>query len=285
MLMYRLVLLLLFLLSVKGFDVDSSDTAIQVLGQSGKVKITRQNSTITMDFDSMYEKDSLDKIVGMQGSLQNKHGINSFATQNFVFGNKEDVVFQGISMVSFTFESPINTVGTLKVRVFISKSNGTIKNGNETYEIVEGDVKWNIEVPVWNFLAETEFLELNIIIKTLNDDEKVTQNGDKFTIGTMDLSTSNNVLIDNVLQPMPNGFPKLSIQGNKQIFTFKFPKFATSMIYDPIFSNATPSENTTTEGLSLLAIILIIAGSVLLVGAAVFAIFSMRSNNYIRVNT
>jgi len=285
MLMYRLVLLLLFLLSVKGFDVDSSDTAIQVLGQSGKVKITRQNSTITMDFDSMYEKDSLDKIVGMQGSLQNKHGINSFATQNFVFGNKEDVVFQGISMVSFTFESPINTVGTLKVRVFISKSNGTIKNGNETYAIVEGDVKWNIEVPVWNFLAETEFLELNIIIKTLNDDEKVTQNGDKFTIGTMDLSTSNNVLIDNVLQPMPNGFPKLSIQGNKQIFTFKFPKFATSMIYDPIFSNATPSENTTTEGLSLLAIILIIAGSVLLVGAAVFAIFSMRSNNYIRLNT
>lgn len=283
--MYRLVLLLLFLLSVKGFDVDSSDTAIQVLGQSGKVKITRQNSTITMDFDSMYEKDSLDKIVGMQGSLQNKHGINSFATQNFVFGNKEDVVFQGISMVSFTFESPINTVGTLKVRVFISKSNGTIKNGNETYAIVEGDVKWNIEVPVWNFLAETEFLELNIIIKTLNDDEKVTQNGDKFTIGTMDLSTSNNVLIDNVLQPMPNGFPKLSIQGNKQIFTFKFPKFATSMIYDPIFSNATPSENTTTEGLSLLAIILIIAGSVLLVGAAVFAIFSMRSNNYIRLNT
>ena len=283
--MYRLVLLLLFLLSVKGFDVDSSDTAIQVLGQSGKVKITRQNSTITMDFDSMYEKDSLDKIVGMQGSLQNKHGINSFATQNFVFGNKEDVVFQGISMVSFTFESPINTVGTLKVRVFISKSNGTIKNGNETYAIVEGDVKWNIEVPVWNFLAETEFLELNIIIKTINDDEKVTQNGDKFTIGTMDLSTSNNVLIDNVLQPMPNGFPKLSIQGNKQIFTFKFPKFATSMIYDPIFSNATPSENTTTEGLSLLAIILIIAGSVLLVGAAVFAIFSMRSNNYIRVNT
>ena len=285
MLMYRLVLLLLFLLSVKGFDVDSSDTAIQVLGQSGKVKITRQNSTITMDFDSMYEKDSLDKIVGMQGSLQNKHGINSFATQNFVFGNKEDVVFQGISMVSFTFESPINTVGTLKVRVFISKSNGTIKNGNETYEIVEGDVKWNIEILTWNFLAETEFLELNIIIKTLNDDEKVTQNGDKFTIGTMDLSTSNNVLIDNVLQPMPNGFPKLSIQGNKQIFTFKFPKFATSMIYDPIFSNATPSENTTTEGLSLLAIILIIAGSVLLVGAAVFAIFSMRSNNYIRVNT
>ena len=283
--MYRLVLLLLFLLSVKGFDVDSSDTAIQVLGQSGKVKITRQNSTITMDFDSMYEKDSLDKIVGMQGSLQNKHGINSFATQNFVFGNKEDVVFQGISMVSFTFESPINTVGTLKVRVFISKSNGTIKNGNETYEIVEGDVKWNIEILTWNFLAETEFLELNIIIKTLNDDEKVTQNGDKFTIGTMDLSTSNNVLIDNVLQPMPNGFPKLSIQGNKQIFTFKFPKFATSMIYDPIFSNATPSENTTTEGLSLLAIILIIAGSVLLVGAAVFAIFSMRSNNYIRVNT
>lgn len=283
--MYRLVLLLLFLLSVKGFDVDSSDTAIQVLGQSGKVKITRQNSTITMDFDSMYEKDSLDKIVGMQGSLQNKHGINSFATQNFVFGNKEDVVFQGISMVSFTFESPINTVGTLKVRVFISKSNGTIKNGNETYTIAEGDVKWNIEILTWNFLAETEFLELNIIIKTLNDDEKVTQNGDKFTIGTMDLSTSNNVLIDNVLQPMPNGFPKLSIQGNKQIFTFKFPKFATSMIYDPIFSNATPSENTTTEGLSLLAIILIIAGSVLLVGAAVFAIFSMRSNNYIRLNT
>jgi len=280
--MYNLFLLLLLLCSVKAIDVGTSDTAIQVLGQSGKVKITRKNSTITMDFDSMYEKDASDEIVGMEGALQNKHGINSFATQSFSFGNEEDIVFQGVNMLSFTFESPINSIGLLKVRVYIAKSNGTIKNGNETYAIEEGDVKWNIEVPSWNFLTETEFLELNIIIKALNDEE-VRQDGNKFTVGGMDLSTSDNVLIDGVINPMPEGFPKLSIQGNKQIFTFKFPKFATSMVYDPIFSNASLSENTTEEGLSLVAIILIIAGSVLLVGGAVFVYFSMQSTKYVSV--
>ena len=32
---------------------------------------------------------------------------------------------------------------------------------------------------------------------------------------------------------MPEGYPKLTIQGSKNIFTFRFPKFTTKAVYDP----------------------------------------------------
>lgn len=274
---YTLCLLLLFFISVQGVNIFESNTRITVLGQSGKVQISDIFDTITIDFDSMYEKDPTDKIVGMEGALENKHGVNSFATQNFNIGPPESIVFQGIDMISFTFESPINTIGVLKVRVYVAKANGTIKNGNETYVVREGDVKWNIEVPSWNFLPETKFLELNLIIKTLDDRDAVQNGDDKFAVGGMELSNSKNVLLDNKLQSMPAGFPKLSIKGNKKVFTFRFPRFAASMVYDPMITVFHADDVEAKEGLSTLALILIIVG-IFLVGSGVYLYYNFGSS-------
>ena len=74
----------------------------------------------------------------------------------------------------------------------------------------------------------------------------------------MELSNSKNVLLDNKLQSMPAGFPKLSIKGNKKVFTFDF--VAASMVYDPMITVFHADDVEAKEGLSTLAVILIIVG-------------------------
>ena len=89
---------LLFLLFVSTYAVthESNGTSIEVLGQSGKARIVRGETTVTMQVDYLNEIDEFDNEVGNIG--QNKHSVNSFATQSFTFSDLVDKEYQNTSV-------------------------------------------------------------------------------------------------------------------------------------------------------------------------------------------
>ena len=65
----------------------------------------------------------------------------------------------------------------------------------------------------------------------------------RFTLAT-DAATGNNitlelsdeVLLDGQWVAMPAGYPKIEMQGTKQLFKFRMPRFTASALYDPVIS-------------------------------------------------
>ena len=43
---------------------------------------------------------------------------------------------------------------------------------------------------------------------------------------------------------MMDGFPEFKVEGNKQMFTFRFPKFENTSFYDPIFAESSGDEGS-----------------------------------------
>ena len=51
---------------------------------------------------------------------------------------------------------------------------------------------------------------------------------------TLDLSEL--VMVDGNLTSMPVGYPKLEVKGSKQLYTFRFPRFKESVLYESVVS-------------------------------------------------
>lgn len=49
--------------------------------------------------------------------------------------------------------------------------------------------------------------------------------------------------MDNSTVEMMDGYPMFTQQGNKNLFTFRFPKFTESVLYDPIYSLGDTGDN------------------------------------------
>merc|ERR1719473_1395172 len=67
----------------------------------------------------------------------------------------------------------------------------------------------------------------------------------RFTLATnavtgnnITLELSDEVNVDGTWLRMPSGYPRVEVQGSKQLFIFRFPRFAGSMVYDPIIDGA-----------------------------------------------
>lgn len=255
--MYLLYALLLCIPFVYGMDANAKGTGLKVLGQSGKVDITRNGKVITMEFDSMVEKDTNGDEVGMTGSLSTKHGVKSFATQNFQFSELSTVEYKNVSMETFSFTSSINTIGELKVDIFIVNKNGTIKNGDESFNVVEGDVKWNIVIPRWTFGASGAYIDLDIEIKDKNG-TTVSGSFEDYNVGDSQLQMSKNVFRDGTYKSMPLSFPKLKKIGSKKVFSFRFEKFTSNMTYDPVFAFTEKREPSRVSVWGLIEIVVVI---------------------------
>lgn len=238
-------------------DLSSEGTVVKVLGQSGKISLTRDNQTITIDFDSMKEKDANGDAVGMTGALSTQHGVNSFATQSFTFSTLSTITYKNVSMDTFTFESPINTIGKLKCQIFIARENGTIVDGSDNFTVVKGDVKWNIEIPEWSFLTNGAFVDLEVEIKT-KDGSEASGSEKSYSVGNAKLKMASNVMKDNQTVPMPATYPKIITKGSKKIFTFRFAKFTNSMIYDPIFNYGDATSGAVTSRKLLVGLLAVV---------------------------
>lgn len=226
------ILFILFIIPFVTADLTHSKggTSINVLGQSGKVKITRDNTEITLQVDYLYEVDASGNKVGKYG--QNKHSVESFATQSFTFSpltSKEN-------LDEFTFETPVYSIGKLKLRTMLYNQSGTVGTETETWNVASGDIKFNIELSDWTFCnpcgdGTALYIDVGIEIK---GKDSIPKGNKTIDLGGATLELSNRVVIDGSEINMPESYPQIETQGSKQLYVFRFPKFTNTVIYDPL---------------------------------------------------
>ena len=211
-------------------------TRVKVLGQSGKIRLEHAGEPIVIDFDYLSEVTAAGEIVGQTGA--NKHSVNSFATQNFVFTPVVEEPYLGVPARKFTFESPIHAVGHLRVVVLLVQENATIDTGAEQWQVSRGDMKFNIELRDWTFCAPcddgvADFIELGIEMKSSKEADTV-EDAKTIDIGGALLQLASEADVDGAKVPLPSGYPKVVAKGGKKLFVFRFPKFNSLLTYDPL---------------------------------------------------
>lgn len=228
----------------------------KVLGNSGKVKIgttedpSSDPDAVTITMDGMYERDAAGAAVGTSGAV--KHSFNSFASQQFQFGNIYTTTVGTATASALDFTASLVRNASLTVTLFMINAAGVITvNGNESFALGLGTLKFNVKVVGWPFCSADgagesacskgntvevgEFLDLDISIKGSGSATKVEGGVDKYGLGGgVGIDLSHAVMADDAWGNMPLGFPKVEAQGSSQVFTFRFPRFNASATYDPV---------------------------------------------------
>jgi len=244
-----LAMAMLSVASTLGEDKTSSagEMTVQVLGQSGKFKVYKtalggaDDKQVVVEMDALREVDSAGNEVGTSGST--KHSINSFASQSFTFAPVEAVALGNATANKVSFTSQISTVGEIRVDTYIVSKDGYAGPQGEEWPVSPGDVKFNIAMPSWTWCNPCKqgntnevgaFIDLDVVIKGKADsaEKGISQSYDLG--GDAKLELTDKVMVDGSQTTMPEGYPKLSVVGGKQVFTFRFPKFTTSIEYDPL---------------------------------------------------
>ena len=189
---------------------------------------------------------------------------------------------------TINFSSTLDT-GKFSLTTMIIDADGEITNEvsggeSETLTLTKGDCKFNIELKDWDWCNGScnggtktgEFIDVTVEIKgtssetTWNDDESggsddAIKDGDnvKGNMGGSIITLSNTVTLDGKIESMPSGYPMIGGNGkNKNTITFRFPKFTSSAVYDPIISK----NNTGLSGGAIAGIVIgALAGAVIII--------------------
>ena len=245
-----------------------------VIGNSGKFKVSTRLTNVTVAVDSLYEVDANGNPVGTSGA--SKHSIQTFANQEFQFGQSFEAPYDitvggdgtgpNASILPFT-STVSDDIGTIRVETFIFKEHGTVTTDGseeETMSVTTGDFKWNIELLDWSFCGvdveckqgQTEQVGAGIEVKMemkgngnameINDGRKVELGGG------LEVFVSKMLYCDNEWLPMEAGYPLFTVQGSKQLWTLRFPRFISTCTYDPLLNTgAVLAEEAATSSPSL----------------------------------
>jgi len=220
----------------------------QILGQSGKIRVTPNgdnSAEFTADWNNLHEVDADGSSVG-----GNSHDYNSFASTDFEFGAIELVEYQGIGaqQVRFWVTDLVDADTSLTVDLILFNETGTVTNDDEELSVERGSTKFSIEISNWPFCTSDgtgssdcggdvgEFIELSIDVHGKGSKAENNTEGE-YQYDNAVFVTSRKALVDgDTWVDLPDGYPLLHTSGNKDTYTFRFPKFASSLSYDPIIS-------------------------------------------------
>jgi hypothetical protein len=234
---------------------------VDILGQSGKMNLQNNNRTVQITMDALREVDANGNTVGNTGSK--KHSINSFASQQFIFGIRDyyttlftfnsttnETVPEAANGLRVDFSSTLHEDdeqprSRLKVQALLVSQGGIAGDAQGNWTVSPGDFKWNIWFEDWLWHSSAAFVELDIEVKGANA-APTQSNGDlTYDLGddaTLDLR-SDYELSDGTSVSMPDGYPRVTTQGSKTIFTFKFARNeGVDIKYDPLISFAAITE-------------------------------------------
>lgn len=259
--------------------LSAAQITTKILGRSGKMTIGRGSNPDTdadkvqVTFDEVMEIDSSGTAVGTSGAM--KHSFNTFAGLYFTFSALQDTSFAGIAAKRLDFTADITSVrAKLTVQVYIFTNRGVISIDGENSTVTAGTVKFNIQIEGWQFCGNSgvtcskganneigDGIEFVITIKGKGTQQRKTT--DKRTDGEeFELGGGSSVLLSRKISvdggnytDMATGYPKLETRGSKQMFVFRFPKFTSSVLYDPQIVLANPDtsgSNVATSSLSIL---------------------------------
>lgn len=187
---------------------------------------------VTLTLDYLYELDVFDRIVGAD-----EHSLETFAGQEFLFSSPEMTELNGFTASTFSFETSVSTVGTIKIDTYILYEGGVLQTDtNETFEVSPGDFKFNIELLDWSWCAPCDgrtstHMDVGIEIKGSKDTPTEEDLG-----GGIPVILASNIKIGDEIVPMPDGYPKIVSREGKSVFVFRFPKNGgvDSYFYDPV---------------------------------------------------
>eukprot|EP00929_Paragymnodinium_shiwhaense_P042545 TRINITY_DN21_c2_g1_i1.p1 TRINITY_DN21_c2_g1~~TRINITY_DN21_c2_g1_i1.p1 ORF type:complete len:638 (-),score=117.56 TRINITY_DN21_c2_g1_i1:229-2061(-) len=229
-------------------------TVVDVMGQSGKFTVYDEkkgkNSGITITMDALSEVGSDGNAVGASGST--KHSINTFAAQAFTIDPQVDVSLGDVDTSLISFSSPISTIGQIQVDTYIIKNAGMVGPPGEEWSVGPGDLKWSINLSSWSWCGCTKgrqaetgaFIDVVISVKGMGTPKQKGNSAKSLDMGdNVTLELSDQVQVgDAQWESMPAGFPKMEFKGSSAIFTFRFPKFSSWALYDPVLSGLAPPE-------------------------------------------
>ena len=237
---------------------------VKVLGQSGKFfvgpePVQSDPSSIVVTMDYLEEVDSSGSAVGTSGNV--KHSFNSFASQSFNIEVSEESVPIGSDTAmakNVSFTSQLSGLSSkLSVETLLLTDAGKVGPPNEEWDAKRGDLKWSITLHDWEFCNPCKkgqkdqigaFVDLGIEVKGKNSATEKAGNSKSFDLGdNVTLDLSNQVRVDGVWQTMATGYPKVEVKGGKQLFIFRFPKFAVEAYYDPLLGTSSLEDDSGTD--------------------------------------
>lgn len=244
-------------------STSAAGLSVDVLGQSGKFTAYRTSlgksdpNKVVVEMDGIAEIDAGGSPVGSGGSLSNKHGIQSFATQAFTFSPIETrSLGEGVNASMVAFDTAVNSIGQLKVETYILTQGGVVGPEGDNWTAAAGDLKWNINLSSWTWCPDSPcqgggtgaYIDLDIAVKGSSDAPNSTggKNSTYSLGGGVSMELTNKVTVDGNVTEMPAGFPRIETKGGKQVFTFRFPKFNNYALYDPLL-RMSGEEDTNTD--------------------------------------
>ena len=228
------------------------------------MRLTNGPNLVTVMMDYIHELDASGNIIGTSGPNHGKHSRETFASVDFdifdaVQSNEFDVTSYAVDFFTELMES-----AKLNVTIHVFNQDGTIHpTANETFAVNAGTIKFSIAIDSWPFCQGEsdsssmgkacasdygEFLELGVEIKGRDSGDAEQATSTKYTLDPVsgrdpiELEFSTEVMIDGEWFQMPEGYPKVEVQGGKQLFIFRFPRFESSAMYDPLIKF--PEERT-----------------------------------------
>ena len=257
-------------------DLLLNDVAVKVLGQSGKIQIVKNYTTgnetkletVTINFSALREKDKDGNDVGTTGPV--KHSFNNFTELNFTVDPVQIGNVLNLTAISTTLTATDiigNKIGTFVAKVVVFNETGVIETGtNETVKVNAGTLKFTVDVKDWQFCdgavndtasaicvkgdeRETgAFLDFELEIKGQKEANRSLNSNSTYQLGNSDFVLSNYVKLDDGdFTKLPENYPAYERQGEKDIFTFRFPLFKTSASYDPlVVMNSAEEESSST---------------------------------------
>jgi len=237
------------------------DVSVQIQEQSGKMTMgTTGGLEVVVTFDFIKEVDSDGNDVGESGPDDQKHRMDTFANTDFTIGTQYHTEVYGVPAKAIRFSAQlVDDQATLIITVFIFTNEGVISpTSTESFSIFKGSVKFNVELESWPFCTALDsedpcqervgaFIDMGIRIEGASIDPAPDQ------VGAV-LELSDEVSIDGSWETLPEGYPIESLvsEDKNELYTFRFPKFASSMIYDPIIQLGSPVDSVKMEGVAVM---------------------------------
>lgn len=223
---------------------------INVQGTSGKFLLynaaSGKSRGIAVSIDALREVDLKGTAVG--AGMTPPHSINSFAGLNFTISPSQTVSIVSnrrvVNASKISFSSLISGVGLVTIETFVIRNNGWIGPNNQTWLVQPGDLKWNIMLSSWSWCGCSKrnrsevsaFIDVRIKINSLQEARRFRGSNKIMSLGnTTQLQVTDAVIVDNVYQPAPVGYPAVVAEGKKESsLIFRFPKFRYFGMYESV---------------------------------------------------
>lgn len=209
------------------------------------------------------------KELDQAGAVIPNNKVENMEGQVFNYQDFPDSEVNGVKAHEVDFEVELEhageIVGHMKSEFFLIKEEGTVgpdlnSDTVERYDVVAGNVKFNLRFEQWQWSDEGRFIELSATLNSVSALSSVDDIANIVLPFGSRLVLTKAVATDDVLGEMAEGYPQVVVSSSDDKtaeFTFRFHRFENHVMYDPLICVAPPAgkcvntvttTTTTTEG-------------------------------------